>query len=112
MSANTEALPAAGASATNPWSSIVLTCVDFSDGKTGPAEDIPKSLRQRLALVVEIPLGRYVVKVERIGIALIREGSAMADDNHKPSSAQHLRDILIIRGRRTQARQSKHCTTL
>jgi hypothetical protein len=49
----------------------------------------------------------------------------MADDNHKSSSAQCLRDILIIRGRREHgeqakrdrercngtSRQSKHCAT-
>jgi hypothetical protein len=32
----------------------------------------------------------------------------MADDDHKPSSAQCLRDILIIRGRRACHSDAKH----
>jgi hypothetical protein len=45
----------------------------------------PKGLRERLAVVVEIALG------ERIGIGLIDEGGAVADDDNKPPAAQYRR---------------------
>jgi len=60
-------------------SSIVFACIDLADGNTGLTDGVPKCLRQRLALGVEIPLGRDVVEVERIGIGLIGKSGAVAD---------------------------------
>src|SRR5260370_42714052 len=86
----------------------IQASVDLADGNNDLTEGVPESLRQPLALVVDIPLGHDVFKVERIGIGLIGEGGAMADDDHKPSSPQCLRDILIIRGRRAWPSDAEH----
>jgi len=67
------------------------------------------AMATRLAFIVEVPLGRDVVKVERIDIGLIRQSGAVADHHHKPSSAQRLSNLLIVRGRRVYRGNTKHC---
>jgi hypothetical protein len=79
--------------------SVILTGIDLPDGNADLTEGVSKGLRQCFAIVVEIALGSDVFKVERIGIGLIGESGAMAYDNHKPSRAQGLRDLHIVRGR-------------
>src|SRR5512144_2267478 len=52
--------------------SVVLAGIDLADRNPGLTDGVAESLRQGLALVVEISLGRSVVEVERIGVRLIR----------------------------------------
>jgi hypothetical protein len=75
----------------------VLASVDLADRHLGLAKRLAKCLCQRLALFVEIALRSDVVEVKRIGIGLIRESGAVADDDDKIARAQGLRDILIVR---------------
>jgi hypothetical protein len=80
--------------------SAVLADVDFADRNTDLTDGVAKSLRQHIPLVVAITLRRDVVEVKRMGVGLIGEGGAMAEDDHKSSSAQYLCDLLIIGRRR------------
>src|SRR5262249_35033887 len=70
------------------------------DGNTSLTQSGPKFLGEHFALIVEIPLGRDVVEIERIGVGLIREGSAMADNDDEAAGTERLRDVLVVCGGR------------
>jgi hypothetical protein len=67
---------------------------------------------ERLAVVVEIALGGVIVKIERIGIGLIGEGAAVADDDNKPprlSTAVFLGADIRIRMRDAAVEAATKC---
>src|SRR5262249_46059401 len=74
---------------------VILAGVNLADWNASLTQSSPKLLRQHLALVIEIPLGRDVVEIERMGGGLIREGSAMPDNDNKTASTKGLRDLLV-----------------
>src|SRR5580692_12082292 len=80
---------------------VIFAGVDLADGNTGMAQRLAESLRQRLALVVQITLSSDVVEVKRIGIGLVGERRTVTNDKDETTGAQGLCDILVVRtGRR------------
>src|SRR5262249_21398672 len=86
--------------------SVVLAGKDFADRNPGLTDGVAESLCQDFALIIEISLGRYIVEVERIGVRLIRERRAVADDDDQSSGAQRLHDIAVVPGRATRRREA------
>src|SRR6516164_562220 len=87
--------------------SVVLAGIDLADWNAGLTDGVAESLCQRLSLIVEIPLGRDVVEVERIGVRLIREGRPVTDHDDKSPGAQRLDDIAVVRGGATGYREAE-----
>src|SRR5262249_28613856 len=75
---------------------IVFARVDRAHRNASLAQSDPKLLGENLALIVEIPLGRDVIEIERIGVSLISKGRAMADNDDETASPQRLRDLLVV----------------
>src|SRR6516164_2750698 len=90
-------------------SPVVFAGIDLADGNAGETKTSPKCLRERLAVVVEIALGGDVVKIKRIGIGLIGEGGAVADDDNKPSAAQRRRKIVLLGEGDAGRTGAEHC---
>ena len=61
--------------------SVVLAGKNAANRYSGLTDGVAESLRQSFALVIEISLRRDVIEVERIGVGLIRECCAVADDD-------------------------------
>src|SRR6516165_4770374 len=62
---------------------VILARVDRTDRNASLTQSSPKLLGKHLALIIEVSLGRDVVEIERISVGLIREGSAVADNDHE-----------------------------
>jgi len=62
----------------------------------------------RIALLIEISLGRDVGEVEWIGIRLIRERRAVADDDDQSSGPQRLHDLAVACVCATPSREGGH----
>src|ERR1700733_14194257 len=87
---------------------VIFAGVDLADGNTGMAQRLAESLRQRLALVVQITLSSDVVEVKRIGIGLVRVRRSMTNDKNQTAGAQGLCKILVVRtGRRRSDRKRR-----
>jgi hypothetical protein len=61
--------------------SVVLAGENATNRNSGLTDGVAESLCQSFALVVEISLRRDVVEIERIGVGLIRECCAVANDD-------------------------------
>src|SRR5262249_28047478 len=87
--------------------SVVLAGIDLADWNAGLTDGVAESLCQGLSLIVQVPLGRDVIEIERIGVRLVRESGTMTDHDDKSSGAQRLDEIGVVRDGATGYREAK-----
>jgi len=83
--------------------------VDLADRNAGLAQRLAEGPCERLAVVIEIALRGNVLEIERVGVGLIGECRAVANEDHKSTIPQGSCKRLVVPRRLSPGACRKHC---
>ena len=87
--------------------SVEQACIDLADRRADLAQGVAEGFRQCPALLVEVALGRDIVRMERIRVGLVGECGAMAHEDDEPAGAQCVRETVFVRGQQWSYRRRR-----